>query len=177
MFALMLSIRLHSKALRHDAVGIVVDRRSIAMTMMSACLVDRDHVGLAKEYSQFTSISLDHGVIERAPSLLCIPTSFGWSDLGSWDTVGRVLDTAPGGNARAARVHAKDAGDNVVFAPGKTVALVGVSDLVVVATGDTVLVVPRERAQEVRGLAEAVAAAEQGTDEPGAPAEGEDSAQ
>ncbi len=158
-------------------LGDLDEQWDLAMTMISACLVDRDHVGLAKEYSQFTNISLDHGVIERAPSLLCVPTSFGWSDLGSWDTVGRVLDTAPGGNARAATVHAKDASDNVVFAPGKTVALVGVSDLVVVATGDTVLVVPRERAQEVRELAEAVTAVKQEMGESEAPDEREESAQ
>ncbi|MCO4773759.1 MAG: mannose-1-phosphate guanylyltransferase [Deltaproteobacteria bacterium] len=140
-------------------MGDLDEQWDLALTMISACLVDGDHVALQTEYGQFESISLDHGVIERAPSLLCVQGSFGWSDLGSWDAIAPVLDSAPGAQARAKAVFAKDAADNVVFAPGRTVALLGVSDLVVVVTEDAVLVTPRDRSQEVRHLVEAVGAA------------------
>ena len=138
-------------------LGDLDEEWDLAMTMMTACLVDGDHVALETEYSQFTPISLDHGVIEKSPSLLCIEASFGWSDLGSWDSVAPMLDSAPGGQARARVVFAKDAANNVVFAPGRAVALLGVSDLVVVVTDDAVLVAPRDRSQEVRELVAAAA--------------------
>ncbi len=138
-------------------LGDLDEEWDLAMTMMTACLVDGDHVALETEYSQFTPISFDHGVIEKAPSLLCIEAPFGWSDLGSWDAIAPTLDSAPGGQAKARVVFAKDAKDNVVYAPGRAVALLGVSDLVVVVTDDAVLVMPRERSQEVRELVDAAA--------------------
>jgi len=143
-------------------LGDLDEEWDLAMTMMSACLVDGDHVALQTEYSQFTPVSLDHGVIEKAPALLCVRANFGWSDLGSWDAVAPMLDSAPGGRAKARVVFAKDAKDNVIFAPGRAVALLGVSDLVVVVTDDAVLVAPRDRAQEVKELV--AAAAESGED-------------
>jgi len=138
-------------------LGDLSDEWDLALMMINACLVDGDPEALAHEYGKFESISIDNGVIEHAPSLLCVRADWGWSDLGSWDAVAQVMDTAPGGVARADRVIAKAAGGNVIFAPGKTVALLGVDDLVVVATDDVVLVAPRSRAQEVRELAAAAA--------------------
>ena len=135
-------------------LGDLDEQWDLAMTMMSACLVDGDAAGLANEYANFESISLDHAVIERAPHLLCVPGSFGWSDLGSWDAVGAVLPEVSGGRGAAASVQAVDASGNVVFAPGQEVALLGVDDLVVVSVDGRILVAPRDRAQEVRALAE-----------------------
>ena len=139
-------------------LGDLSEEWDLALMMLNACLVDGDAEGLAFEYAKFESISLDHGVIEQAPSLLCVEASWGWNDLGSWDAVAQILDPVDGGSARAERVIAEDSGGNVVFAPGRTVALLGVEDLVVVAVDDTVLVVPRARAQDVRALAAAAAA-------------------
>lgn len=144
-------------------LGDLDEQWDLALTMMSACIVDGDQAGLAAEYEQFESISLDHSVIERAPTLLCVEATFGWSDLGSWDSVGDVLDELPGGRGRAGRVIANDADRNVVFAPGKAVALLGVEDLVVVATDDAILVAPRDRAQDVKALV--AAAVEAGEDD------------
>ncbi len=138
-------------------LGDLSDEWDLALMMLNACLVDGDAEGLAFEYAKFESVSLDHGVIEQAPTLLCVEATWGWSDLGSWDAVAQVLDPTEGGNARADRVIAQDASGNVVFAPGRTVALLGVDDLVVVATDDVILVAPRARAQEVRALAAAAA--------------------
>ena len=139
-------------------LGELNEEWDLAMTMMSACLVDGDQAGLAMEYGQFEAISFDHGVVERAPSLHCVEAEFGWSDLGSWDAVADALPSHAVGAVRADRVVHKDAARNVVFAPGKTVALLGVDDLIVVVTDGAVLVAPRARAQEVRELAAELAA-------------------
>jgi mannose-1-phosphate guanylyltransferase/mannose-1-phosphate guanylyltransferase/mannose-6-phosphate isomerase len=94
--------------------------------------------------------------MEHAPSVHAVEVQFGWSDLGDWDAVARALDPVEGGRGRAERIVAIDAKNNVVFAPGRTVALLGVQDLIVVAHGDEILVAPRDRAQDVRAIVAAL---------------------
>ena len=125
----------------------------IGMALMGGCVQQDDRAGLAEEYAKLEAISIDYAVMEDAPSVLAVPAAdLGWSDLGTWDAVAPLLDAVEGGLGRAGLVLCEDGADNIVFAPGKAVALVGVSGLAVVATDDAVLVVPRERAQEVRAL-------------------------
>jgi mannose-1-phosphate guanylyltransferase len=99
------------------------------------------------------SVSVDEAVMEDAADrdeVALVPADFGWDDLGTWDAVGRQGE---GENAAFADLTAVDARDNVVWADdGSHVSLVGVSDLAVVAADDRVLVVPRDRANEVRTL-------------------------
>jgi len=118
-----------------------------------------DMKALAAEYRKLPDISIDHGVMEQAPSVLTVEADFGWSDLGSWHALAPALEEGPVGSSRASLVLGEGATGNVVYAPGKTVALLGVEGLVVVATDDAVLVVPRERAQDVRLIVEKLAEA------------------
>lgn len=107
------------------------------------------------EYSSLPSISIDHGVMERADRVLVVPGDFGWSDVGSWTTSWELAPKTNDGNAVPEETVAVDAQNNYVRAPkDKLVALVGVHDLVVVDTGDTLLIIPRERAQDVREVVE-----------------------
>jgi mannose-1-phosphate guanylyltransferase len=88
-----------------------------------------------------------------------VPGSFGWSDVGSWTSAWELAPKGEGDNAVPATAVLTDAGGNYVLAPkGKLVALVGVRDLVVVDTKDALLVVPRERAQDVRSIVQALEA-------------------
>jgi mannose-1-phosphate guanylyltransferase len=80
----------------------------------------------------------------------------GWSDLGSWDALHAISDTDADGNAHRGEVIAIDTQNCLVRSDGVRVALVGVEDLIVVATGDNVLVIPRGRSQEVKKLIEAM---------------------
>jgi len=132
-------------------MGEVREDLDVGMVLM-ACVQRGETEALAEEYRKLPDISIDHGVMEQAPSVLTVEGDFGWSDLGNWDALAPVLDEGPAGRARADRVVAEDAAGNVVYAPGQTVALLGVQDLVVVSTADALLVVPRSRAQEVRRI-------------------------
>lgn len=96
--------------------------------------------------------SIDYGVLERAQGIRVLPVGFGWSDVGSWPALWEVLPAVEGGVAVADAVVAVRARGNVVHAPGKLVALLGVEDLVVVDTPDALLVAPRSEAQDVRLL-------------------------
>lgn len=133
-------------------MGDLREDLDIAMQVLSACIQQDDQPALLEEYGKLESISIDHAVMEQAPSVLTVPVDVGWGDLGSWDAIGPLLEEGPAGGQRVRELVSTDSSGNVVFAPGRTVALVGVKDLVVVATDDAVLVVPKDRAQEVRDL-------------------------
>ncbi|MCP4654155.1 MAG: mannose-1-phosphate guanylyltransferase [bacterium] len=106
----------------------------------------------AEIYPDLRPISIDYAVMERLESIATLPLDCGWSDLGSWEALTEVLPAGDAGNRSRGDVLAIDAGDNLLYADRGTVAVLGVQDLVVVRTEDCVLVLPRERSQEVRRL-------------------------
>jgi mannose-1-phosphate guanylyltransferase len=81
-----------------------------------------------------------------------VRATFGWSDLGSWDALGPLLEQGEGGAFRAESLISERSSGNLVFAPGRSVGLLGVEDLIVVATEDAVLVAHKDDAQAVREL-------------------------
>ncbi len=105
----------------------------------------------AELYPRLKSISIDYAVMERLESIATLPLDCGWSDLGSWEALGEVLPP-DGGNQTRGETLAIDAKDNLLYAVEGTIAVLGVEGLVVVRTGDTVLVIPKERSQEVRRI-------------------------
>ena len=103
-------------------------------------------------YRQIRSVSIDYGVMETARNVKVLKADFGWNDLGTWDEIYKL--------------HTKDENENVLIgnhlvtgsrgcfidAPDKCVALVGVENLIVVDTGDAILVSSRASAQEVKAV-------------------------
>jgi mannose-1-phosphate guanylyltransferase len=119
---------------------------------------------LAEVFPTLPSISIDHGVMEKAKRIAVVPGDFGWNDVGSWQTTWEMSEKDAEGNALPPGTIAVDAKNNLVrdLTTGGTKspkrwALVGVDDLVVVETDDAVLVIPRERAQDVRAVVDALA--------------------
>ncbi len=109
------------------------------------------------EFAKSPAESIDYAVMEKAERVAVVPVAMGWSDVGSWDALHSISDRDGAGNAFGGDVIAIDTVDCLVrAAPGKRVALVGVSDLIVVADGDDVLVLPRGRSQEVKRIIEAM---------------------
>ncbi|HET8939243.1 MAG TPA: mannose-1-phosphate guanylyltransferase [Polyangiales bacterium] len=106
---------------------------------------------VSARYGELTSVSIDHGIMEHAQDVRVVPGSFGWYDIGSWTTAWELASKDEQGNAVLAETSLVDAKNCYVRAnPGKLVALIGVEDLVVVDTEDALLIMPRERAQDVR---------------------------
>jgi mannose-1-phosphate guanylyltransferase len=109
------------------------------------------------------SISIDHGVMEKAEDIAVVPGDFGWNDVGSWASAWELAPKDADGNALPEGSVAVDARNVLVRdltrgGAKRVYALVGVSDLVVVETDDAVLVMPRERAQDVRAVVDALKA-------------------
>jgi len=99
------------------------------------------------------NISIDYAVMEHTDHAAVVPVEMGWSDVGSW---GALWDIAPhdaAGNALDGDVVAIESTNCLVRVDnGPAVAVVGVDDLVVISTRDSVLVIPRSRSQEVRAV-------------------------
>lgn len=107
---------------------------------------------LAAHYAELPSISIDYAVMERLDGIGTVPLDGGWSDLGSWEALAEVMPKNEEQNTLHGDVIAIDSRDNTIYADDGTVAVVGVEGLVVVRTDDAVLVIPRERSQDVREI-------------------------
>ncbi len=114
-------------------------------------------------YPRLDRISIDYGIMERASHVLTVRADLGWSDVGSWNALADHLPAIEGGVGTVHASVALDARDNIVHSPDKLVALLGVEGLVIVDTGDALLICRREDAQRVRELTGRIA--EQGLDD------------
>lgn len=106
----------------------------------------------AREYPGVEAISIDYGIMEKAKGLRVVPAAFGWNDVGSWSALADIRSADARGNVAVGDVAIHDGRGSIVVAdPGAPfVGVVGARDLVVVATRDGVLVIPRDRTQDVR---------------------------
>lgn len=116
---------------------------------------------LEKIFPAFPSVSIDVGVMEKVKPLAVVPANFGWSDVGSWQTAWELAPKDDSRNAVPNKTITIDASGNIVAdwtlqRHEKVVALIGVHDLVVVQTEDALLVMPRDRSQDVRQVIDAL---------------------
>ncbi len=136
---------------RLDAIREHLPGLGATLDRMSAATDAEEDAIVRDTYATLPDVSIDHGVMEKVREVAVVPADFGWSDLGSFATAWELADKDEAENTLPEGAVAIDAsGCFVRAAAGKIVALVGVSDLVVVDTEDALLVMPRERAQDVK---------------------------
>jgi mannose-1-phosphate guanylyltransferase len=110
-------------------------------------------------YPSLQSISFDHAVMEKVDRVVTVPAQVGWDDVGSWAALEAVRGRDAAGNTTIGEALVIDGGGNVVVSDdGTLIALVGVSDLVVVKSGDAILVIRKDAAQDVRKVIDALSA-------------------
>jgi mannose-1-phosphate guanylyltransferase / mannose-6-phosphate isomerase len=113
----------------------------------------------AEAFARAPQKSIDYALMEKTDRAAVVEGHFRWSDIGSWDAIFDVGQRDAAGNAVQGPVVTTDASNCVIHAEDRLTAVVGVDDLVVVSTADAVLVIPRERAQQVRELVQKLKAA------------------
>ena len=96
--------------------------------------------------------SIDYAVMEKTDRMAVVEGRFRWSDIGSWDAIFDIAPHDAAGNVVHGAAVAMDTQNCVIHSDERLVAVLGAQDLVVVSTADAVLVLPRERAQDVREL-------------------------
>jgi len=101
-------------------------------------------------FSQCPSNSIDYAVMEKASNCAVVGGDFGWSDIGSWKAMSELYESDEAGNRIQGKAVLVESQDCFIKGEDRMVAAVGVSDLVIVDTGDAVLVAHRDRAQDVK---------------------------
>ena len=102
------------------------------------------------------STSIDYAVMERSDRIAVIPIELDWSDVGSWAAVYDLGSKDENGNVISANSRTIDSQGCLIRSDGPSIVAIGVEDLVIIATGDHVLIVPRSEAQRVREAADAL---------------------
>jgi mannose-1-phosphate guanylyltransferase len=109
-------------------------------------------------FEQCPSESIDYAVMERTKIAKVIPLDTGWVDLGSFNAVWEHSPKDESGNALTGDVLARDTSDSLIRTDGPMVAVVGMSDVSVIATNDVVLVSSRAKSQDVKNIVESLRA-------------------
>ena len=118
-------------------------------------LRDGDTSGAADAFASLEGTSIDYALMEKAENVEVVAARFAWDDLGSWDALTRSLELDGAGNAVQGRARLVDTSGSVVYGSGRQrINVMGMDDVVVVATDDEVMVCPKDRAQDVRKLAD-----------------------
>ncbi|HUO12803.1 MAG TPA: sugar phosphate nucleotidyltransferase, partial [Caulobacteraceae bacterium] len=147
---LMSASRLIEELAEHEPAVLAAARAALERAE-----ADTDFLRLDLDaFAAAPSIAIDHAVMERTQAASVIAADFGWSDIGAWSAVWDAQERDHAGNATIGKVVLEESSGALVYAEGVRVAAHGVEDLVIVATPDRVLVVPRRHDQAVRRLGE-----------------------
>jgi mannose-1-phosphate guanylyltransferase len=130
-----------------------------ARALRGAYAKSRSASVLRRRYARLPRISVDRGVLQplsamrgEVPRMAVLRASFDWLDAGAWDVLPQLWGTSDRGNTTRGKVVAVQSRDCIVYSPEQAVALVGVRDLIVVASDGVLLVCARDRAQDVRAV-------------------------
>jgi mannose-1-phosphate guanylyltransferase/mannose-6-phosphate isomerase len=159
--------------------GLFMMRASVWLATMATCRpdilaacksawdagqTDGEFVRVGKDaFAQCPSDSIDYAVMERIaagadtpsvslPAGVVLPLNAGWSDVGAWDALWQVLPKDSHGNVSHGDVMLQDCQNTLALSEGRLVACVGVSNLVVVETADAILVVHKDKTQDVKKI-------------------------
>lgn len=114
---------------------------------------DLDFLRLARDpFAAAPSKSIDYALMEKTDRAAVVPAELGWNDVGSWSALWDIGKKDDAGNVVMGDVTLLDATNSYVRSEDRLVAAIGIKDLIVIATDDVVLVVPRERAQDVKAM-------------------------
>jgi mannose-1-phosphate guanylyltransferase len=130
-----------------------------APEMLAACqsaIAKGTHIGNqihpdAAAFAASPSNSIDYAVMEKSEKVAVVPASMGWSDIGSWDALAEFNQ-----GEQDTRIIEIDSTNNLIRTDGLRVHIVGASDLIIVASGNDLLIVPRGQSQEVKKIVEAL---------------------
>jgi len=107
---------------------------------------------LVKIYGQLKSISVDYGIMEKSQIVFLIRGNFSWSDVGSWEEVYQLSTKDNDGNVIKGKYYSQNSSNSLVHSPDKFVALIGVDNLMVIETKNSLLICKRDHAQSVKNV-------------------------
>jgi mannose-1-phosphate guanylyltransferase len=114
---------------------------------------------LRKQFPRMPATSIDYGIAEKAQNIAVVRADCGWSDVGSFSALPELRPLDSHGNVVEGNAFVIDTMRSVVLAGKRPLAVIGMKDVVVIDAGDAVLVLPKDKAQDVRKVVEALKAA------------------
>lgn len=111
-----------------------------------------------KSFCDIQGDSIDYAVMEQASNVAVAPVDIGWNDVGSWSALWDLGEKDKFGNVFLGDVVAHDVEGSYVRSSGQLIATVGIKDTIIVATDDVILVTPKDRSQDVKGLVNTLSA-------------------
>lgn len=105
-------------------------------------------------FPNFSSESIDYGIMEKATDIYILPGTFGWDDVGSWLAVGRIQKSNEHGNVVRGNVITIDCENNIIQGTDKLIATVGIENLIVVDTEDAMLICNKNSAGDIKKVLE-----------------------
>lgn len=113
----------------------------------------RQQVTLSKIWDEVENITVDYGIMERAPNVAVIPVDIGWSDVGDWHTLTTLMSDGESANVVIGPHVEVDTRSTLIYSDsGRIIATIGLDGFLVVDTGDALLIAPRNRAQDVKKI-------------------------
>ncbi len=109
-----------------------------------------------ERFATIEPVSIDRAVMENSERVVVIPAPLKWSDVGSLLALGEIAPPDDAGNVREGRGVDIDSRNSIIYSTDRLVATLGVEDLIVVDTSDATLVLPKDRAQDVRQIVDAL---------------------
>ena len=134
---------------RHVPQIVEAARASIAAQPRDAAVIRPEREAFARSPAQ----SIDYAVMEQESAISVVPVSMGWSDIGSWQSLFDAALRDDDDNSVGEGHAAFGSAGTLIRSSGPRVAAIGVENLVIIATADAVLVVPRDQSQRVREAA------------------------
>ena len=112
-----------------------------------------DQEAIREWFSQFESISIDYGIMEKAShNTRVVPACFEWSDIGNWSALEAFWEKDEHQNAIFGKTIVLDSSRNLIYSPHRTLALIDVQDMIIVDTQDVVLILPKNKDQRIKDL-------------------------
>jgi mannose-1-phosphate guanylyltransferase/mannose-6-phosphate isomerase len=143
--------------LLEEVTALAPDYMPLCKTALELSEHDLGCIMLAADpYAHLKPAAFDTLIMERTKHGCVVPCSIGWSDVGSWQALWQMSARDSHDNSLNGPVVTHDVSGAFIRSDGPTVAVLGMKDVTVIATGDAVLIAPRDRAQDVKSLFDAV---------------------
>jgi mannose-1-phosphate guanylyltransferase len=129
------------------------DLHSGLQTIAAAVGADSQDATVREVFEELPSISVDFGILEHARNCAVVEAfPYGWNDVGSWDAWAEHFQTDEDGNLMHGDAMAIDSKDCVISSEDRMIAALGVENLIIIDSGDALLICPRDRVQDVRKI-------------------------
>ena len=131
---------------------LLPDVYNCLLEIAEAMNTEEEKATIEKVYPIIPSISIDYGIMEKSDDVMVISAEFGWNDVGSWDNLGVLYEADENGNVIHGNQINIDTKDCISYSKKRLITTVGVSNLIIVETDDSILVCDKQRAQDVKSI-------------------------